>query len=393
MDMDSADGSNATLPDAPHAFPRAPSNSRNSRSHSCCSRSRSQSPGQLSPAELPCSSRRALLQHMVATLPATVHNRVLALKHNQLQQMKISEQFYREVYELERRFYVQSCALFDARRDIVAGHVEPPAIQPQWHEEPDELLEEIKSSAEFKQLAQQLPQFTAAAAGVPRFWLTVFRNVASISELVQAHDEPLLECLEDVRISYEPDSYTIHFCFRPNDYLHTSSLELTKRYMLRHEADKDFPFLFEGPEIVRCEGCNIHWRDGSNLTLQTVRPKRLRKGARNLPKVMPRESFFRFFSPPQALDLSLADEKTKLVLGADFEVGYLLRTQIVPKAVLFYTGDMVDNAQDELNAASSYSSLSPGDQEQLHKCATYATPAPAPTPAPTPTLLSVDLFQ
>ncbi|KAH8305337.1 hypothetical protein KR044_006155 [Drosophila immigrans] len=318
----------------------------------------------MNPSDLPSSNRRALLQHMVASLPKTVQNRVLALKHNQLQQIKISEQFFREVYELEKRFYGQSCTLFDARRDIVAGNVEPPNIERYWHEEPDELLGEIKASEDFKQLAEQLPQLPANASGVPRFWLTVFRNVTLISDLVQEHDEPLLECLLDVRISYEPDSYTIHFQFQPNEHLHTSSLLLTKKYILRHEADKDFPFMFEGPEIVRCEGCHIHWRDGYNLTLQTVRQKRARKGARHLPKVMPRESFFRFFSPPQAMDLSLADEKTKMVLGADFEVGYLLRTQIVPKAILFYTGDIVDNANDELatadNTSASLSSASEG---------------------------------
>ncbi|KAH8416866.1 hypothetical protein KR222_009502, partial [Zaprionus bogoriensis] len=336
------------------------------------SRSRSRSPGsvsdntKLSPSDMPSNSRRAFLQHMVNQLPKAVQNRVLALKHNQLQQIKISEQFFREVYELEKRFYGQSCTLFDARRDIVVGNVEPPLTERYWHEEPDELLEEIKTTEEFKQMTEQLQQLPSNAVGVPRFWLTVFRNVALISDLVQEHDEPLLECLIDVRISYEPDSYTVHFGFAPNEYLHTSSLLLTKKYILRHEADKDYPFMFEGPEIVRCEGCHIHWRDGSNLTLQTVKQKRSRKGGRNVPKVMPRESFFRFFSPPQAMDLSLADEKTKMVLGADFEVGYLLRTQIVPKAILFYTGDIVDNVNDELcstdNTSTSLSSLSHGYQ-------------------------------
>ncbi|EDW07191.1 nucleosome assembly protein 1-like 4 [Drosophila mojavensis] len=358
----------------PNKLPMVPS-TNHSRSRS---RSRSRSPGvisdsmHLSPSEMPSNSRRAFLQHMVDSLPKSVYNRVLALKHNQLQQIKISEQFFREVYELEKRFYLQSCTLFDSRRDIVAGDVEPPAIERYWHEEPDDLLEQIKNSEEFKQMTVQLHHLPANAIGVPRFWLTVFRNVALISDLVQEHDEPLLECLVDVRISYEPDSYTVIFQFRPNGYLHTSSLLLTKKYILRHEADKDYPFMFEGPEIVRCEGCHIHWRDGSNLTLQTVRQKRLRKGARNIPKVMPRESFFRFFSPPQAMDLSLADEKTKMVLGADFEVGYLLRTQIVPKAILFYTGDIVDNVNDDLcsveNTSASLSSLSHGDQDVQKDC-------------------------
>lgn len=371
--------SNATIVNIKTPTPKTKIRHRN-RSPSR-SRSRSQSPGgiseimKLNPSDMPSNSRRAFLQHMVDSSPKTVQNRVLALKHNQLQQIKISEQFFREVYELEKRFYGQSCTLFDARRDIIIGNVEPPTMERYWHEEPDELLEEIKMTEDFKQMADQLQHLPANAVGVPRFWLTVFRNVAIISDLVQEHDEPLLECLVDVRISYEPDSYTIHFQFSPNEYLHTSSLQLTKKYILRHEADKDYPFMFEGPEIVRCEGCHIHWRDGSNLTLQTVRQKGSRKRARNMSKVMPRESFFRFFSPPQTMDLSLADEKTKMVLGADFEVGYLLRTQIVPKAILFYTGDIVDNVNDELctadNTSASISSGSQADRDSSREPKKY----------------------
>ncbi|KAH8246882.1 hypothetical protein KR032_002601, partial [Drosophila birchii] len=296
-----------------------------------------------SPADLPAHTRKAFLRQMVSELPEKVRNRIRALKLNQLQQVRISEQFYREVYELERRFYGQSCAVFDARRNILNGIVEPP-LQGEasyWQEDPPDPSQlDLDNNEELRQLRSQVLPVPADALGVPRFWLTVFRNVALLSELVQEHDEPLLECLQDVRLGYDQDSYTVSFQFRPNGYLHDSSLLLTKRYFLQNSADQDYPFLYEGPEIVRCEGCHIHWRDGFNLTLQTVESRR-RRSPRT--KVMPRESFFRFFAPPQAMDLSLADEKTKQILNNDFEVGFLLRTQIVPKAVLFYTGDLVDS--------------------------------------------------
>lgn len=294
-----------------------------------------------SPADLPGRKRKAFLRHMISELPEPVQNRIRALKVNQLQQVHISEQFYREVYELERRFYGQSCAVFDARKSILEGMIEPPQqIDTSCQEDPtDSVHLDFENNEELRQLKSQLLPLPADALGVPRFWLTVFRNVPLLSEMVQEHDEPLLECLQDVRLGYDQDSYTVSFQFRPNGFLHDSSLLLTKRYFLQHSADQEYPFLYEGPEIVRCEGCHIHWRDGSNLTLQTVESRR-RRSPRT--KVMPRESFFRFFAPPQALDLSLADEKTKQILGNDFEVGFLLRTQIVPKAVLFYTGDLVD---------------------------------------------------
>ncbi|XP_017067552.1 nucleosome assembly protein 1-like 1 [Drosophila eugracilis] len=318
----------------------------------------------LSPADLPARSRKAFLRHMIGQLPESVQNRVRALKQNQVQQVRISEQFFREVYELERRFYGQSCALFDARRDIVDGLVEPPVqTETSWPEDThDSMHLDFENNEDLRQLRLKLPPVSPNTLGVPRFWLTVFQNVPLLSELVQDHDEPLLECLVDVRLAYDQDSYTVSFQFRPNNFLHDSSLVLTKRYFLQHSADQEYPFMFEGPEIVRCEGCHIHWRDGSNLTLQTVESRR-RNRTRSVTKVMPRESFFRFFAPPQALDLSLADEKTKLILGNDFEVGFLLRTQIVPKAVLFYTGDLVDSLNDA--AADSRSMSSEAEQEQV----------------------------
>ncbi|XP_020798491.1 nucleosome assembly protein 1-like 1 [Drosophila serrata] len=299
-----------------------------------------------SPADLPVHTRKAFLRHMVNQLPQKVQNRIRALKLNQLQQVRISEQFYREVYELERRYYGQSCAVFDARKNILNGIVEPPMQNEDpccQEDQADSLHLDLENNEELRQLRSKILPVPANALGVPRFWLTVFRNVPLLSELVQEHDEPLLECLQDVRLGYDQDSYTVCFQFQPNGYLHDSSLLLTKRYFLQNSADQEFPFLYEGPEIVRCEGCHIHWRDGFNLTLQTVESRR-RRSPRT--KVMPRESFFRFFAPPQVMDLSLADEKTKQILGNDFEVGFLLRTQIVPKAVLFYTGDLVDNLNE-----------------------------------------------
>ncbi|KAH8340701.1 hypothetical protein KR059_004761, partial [Drosophila kikkawai] len=316
-----------------------------------------------SPADLPAQIRKAFLRHMVSELPEQVQNRIRALKLNQLHQVRISEQFFREVYELERRFYGQSCAVFDARKNILNGIVEPPLQKDDffWPEtQPDSLNLDLENNEELRQLRSRIPPVPADALGVPRFWLTVFRNVPLLSELVQEHDEPLLECLQDVRLGYDQDSYTVSFQFRPNGYLHDTSLLLTKRYFLQHSADQEYPFLYEGPEIVRCEGCHIHWRDGFNLTLQTVESRR-RRSPRF--KVMPRESFFRFFSPPQAMDLSLADEKTKQILSSDFEVGFLLRTQIVPKAVLFYTGDLVDSLNEPGLENGSISEVE-GEQEQ-----------------------------
>lgn len=35
------------------------------------------------------------------------------------------------------------------------------------------------------------------------------------------------------------------------------------------------------------------------------------------------------------------------ILATDFEIGHFLRARIIPKAVLYYTGDIVDDEDDE----------------------------------------------
>lgn len=40
----------------------------------------------------------------------------------------------------------------------------------------------------------------ANANGIPDFWLTIFKNVGILSEMVQEHDEPILKHLIDVKV-------------------------------------------------------------------------------------------------------------------------------------------------------------------------------------------------
>ena len=40
------------------------------------------------------------------------------------------------------------------------------------------------------------------AKGVPEFWLTIFKNIEMIQDMVQAHDEPALAALNDVKVTF-----------------------------------------------------------------------------------------------------------------------------------------------------------------------------------------------
>merc|ERR1712032_1184152 len=121
---------------------------------------------------------------------------------------------------------------------------------------------------------------------------------------------------------------TLHFHFAPNQFF-TNSI-LTKCYEMKCEPPEDDPFSFEGPEIFKCTGCPIDWQmDKSKGSVRTIT------------KQVKADSFFNFFDPPAVPDDPNAevDEDTQALLTADFEIGHYIRERIVPRAVLFFTGE------------------------------------------------------
>ena len=111
--------------------------------------------------------------------------------------------------------------------------------------------------------------------------------------------------------------------------------------------DSDEPFSFEGPEIYKCKGCTIHWKSGKNVTVKTVKKKQKHKSkgsVRTVTKTVKNDSFFNFFDPPTIPEDPEAevDGETQELLTADFELGHYIRERIVPRAVLYFTGNVFE---------------------------------------------------
>ena len=76
----------------------------------------------------------------------------------------------------------------------------------------------------------------------------------------------------DIRVTNlnDPLGYRLTFYFKPNEYI--LDKELTKDYTLSCEPGEQEDFLhFEGPEVVSCRGCKIHWKKNKNLTVRPVK--------------------------------------------------------------------------------------------------------------------------
>lgn len=48
--------------------------------------------------------------------------------------------------------------------------------------------------------------------GIPEFWLTIFKNVGMLAEMVQEHDEPILKHLYDVKVIFLENNPMVCCC-------------------------------------------------------------------------------------------------------------------------------------------------------------------------------------
>jgi nucleosome assembly protein 1-like 1 len=175
-----------------------------------------------------------------------------------------------------------------------------------------------------------------------------------LNDMVQEHDEPILKHLQDIQVKFskaDPMGFTLEFLFEPNEYF--TNTVLTKEYEMRTEADGDDPFSYEGPEIIKCKGCTIDWKKGKNVTVKLIKKTQKHKNRgtkRTITKTVQNDSFFNFFNPPEVTEgEEEADEDNEAILAADFEIGHFIRERIVPRAVLYFTGEALeeDDFDDE----------------------------------------------
>jgi len=302
----------------------------------------------------------------IQSLPKEVKRRIKALKKLQNEIINIEAEFYKEVNQLELKYAPKYTALFEKRKEVISAIREPNDEECDWpsdEEEDDEekddgdkLAADLKEKASIEEPKEEgagdSEEAKEPVKGIPSFWLTIFKNVEMLSDMVQEHDEPILAHLQDIQVKIhdaDPVGFSLDFMFEPNEYF--TETVLTKRYEMRYEPDPEDPFAFEGPEIIKCSGCTITWNKGKNVTVKQIKKKQKHKGrglTRTVTKQVQADSFFNFFNPPTVKEGSESeqDEDNEALLGADFEIGHFIRERIVPRAVLFFTGEAIDNDDD-----------------------------------------------
>ena len=330
-----------------------------------------QNPSLLAAVQQRCSELVGESSGYIESLPPSVQRRIKALKNLQLEYTKIEQEFFAEVAALEAKYAVKYKPLLEKRSDIVVGRYEPTDKECEWEDDDDEedddddndddadkKVKDSSESASDKAAAKAASGEDASddqVTGIPSFWLTTLKNVEVMEEAVKEHDEPLLDHLEDIKIVYEDNKgldFTLEFHFSENEFF--TNKVLTKSYVVQCKVDEDDPFSFDGPSIIKTTGCKIDWKKGKNLTVKTVKKKQRHKGrgqTRTVTKTVPNESFFNFFSPPEESSAAAGDDDEEdaltEVLAADFAKAEFLKDRLIPQAVLFFTGEALEDDDDD----------------------------------------------
>jgi nucleosome assembly protein 1-like 1 len=194
--------------------------------------------------------------------------------------------------------------------------------------------------------------------GIPDFWATALSNHPELEPRITDKDREVLAYVTDVReediLDEDGDEigFKIVFAFSDNPFL--TDTELSMRFHMSEE---------NGYLSVRdIEGCDIHWRPEKDVTVKKMRkkPKPGSKSKAPQTKTEPVESFFRWFTDapevPDNLDaLGGADEEEdedmeelRDAVEAHMRVGEVLREDVVPNAVKWFTGEaLLEMAEGE----------------------------------------------
>lgn len=249
-------------------------------------------------------------------------------------QKKYTEEHNKYVEEkkaLDFRYAAIYASLTKQRADIITGEVDPAAA-------------------------------ASGPKGVEKFWLTAFGNNRRIAEFIEEYDEEALGYLKDVTTEYLEggNGFKLTFHFAPNPFFENETLV----------KSVGIPNMLGGgpigvePSIESLTGCEITWKAGKDLTVETTKKTVKRKGKKTtVTKTEPRPSFFRFFESPDmeaemeepgddedeedegALQKHIALQQQ---IHADVTIATILRNKIVPRAVDWFTGEAVaDDSDDE----------------------------------------------
>jgi nucleosome assembly protein 1-like 1 len=269
-------------------------------------------------------------EDMMAMLPPNVVRRVGRLKELHAERETLMEAYQAERSRLEQKYASLCKPLYDKRLEVVSGNLD------QEIDDAAIAVGEIITQGEDEEEGE--------IVGVPQFWVCAMGHMQAVAELITEGDVDCLESLVNITCEDDEDGggFTIKFVFAPNDYFHNDLL--TKRYEIPNLLLDDEPIL------KNVMGCDISWKEGKCLTHKTVTKKQRSKAGKHAGQIRSvsrkevTESFFHFFKTPKMPSMSEMDEEKADAIEAafdrDYDAAQAFRSHIIPKAVLWFTGEV-----------------------------------------------------
>lgn len=306
-------------------------------------------------------------------LPLVLKRRINALRNLQLKSADVEAKLSEELHKLEHKYSKMFEPMLTQREKIVNGEYEPTDEEATWqYDNEGEEGGEANGSASKKQKTNDKDQ---DIKGLPDFWLQTLRSNSLLSGLISEHDEPILTHLRDIRVKLADDkiAYSIEFHFNPNEYF--TNTVLTKTFEMNTQRSKTNPLTGETSPLAKSLGTAIEWKEGKNV-VEKLKQQLKKKQEQTTPVKgrgskaeeadededdEPAISFFSLFetrgkdgvNPLVSGQISPENigELEELAHGfeLDYEVGQVLKDVIVPKAVLYYTGELSDEGDDEFD--------------------------------------------
>lgn len=286
-------------------------------------------------------------EHPMSTLPPYVLERVEKLKQLHVQRDELMEQYRKDRAALEAKYHGLCQPLFDERAAIIKGDKDDEIGKQETEKEAKETCSNERQVETVDDDDDIGPQNNIdnepKVVGIPQFWICAMTHMEPLADLITDEDIDCLEHLQNIACVDNADGtgFRLEFHFAPNDYFENTVL--TKRYEIPNLLLDDEPI------IGNVEGCEIVWKPGRSLTYRETTKKQRGTGknagkVRTVKKKERSESFFHFFEPPKMPSMEDMDEdeadRLEEVFETDYDVAQAFRSHIVPKAVMWFTGQV-----------------------------------------------------
>ena len=248
----------------------------------------------------------------------------------------LMEQYLKERAAIEAKYEALSRPFYEKRTKIISGELDSKiAVESATNNE-------LPVTSDKESDDQQ-------DTGIPLFWCRAISHMPVTADLVKEQDLESLAPLKDVRcVNYENGKgFILEFEFGKNDFFENK--------VLYKSYDVPNLLLADEPILKNVIGTDIKWKPHKNLTVTTVCKQQRGKGKnvgvnRTVSKVVQRDSFFHFFTPPKMPSLETTNEEEVMRVEAafndDYDIAQAFRSHIIPKAVLWFSGDALEQEMD-----------------------------------------------